>query len=100
MNPKFLQNEIALGLRSQTLNQLKHGIIPSVSRRGQFWDNAVAESSFGSLKSELDLPRRQQTSDQVMGKLFDYIEVFYNRQRLHSFNGYRSPVQTEAEAVC
>jgi len=78
----------------------KHGIIPSMSRRGQCWDNAVAESFFGSLKSELDLPRRHQTPDQVTTKVFDYIEVFYNRQRLHSFNGYRSPVQTEAEAVC
>lgn len=78
----------------------KHGIIPSMSRRGQCWDNAVVESFFGSLKSELDLPRRHQTADQVIAKVFDYIEVFYNRQRLHSFNGYRTPAQTEAEVAC
>lgn len=77
----------------------KHGIIPSMSRRGQCWDNAVVESFFGSLKSELGLPRRHQTPDQVVAKVFDYIEVFYNRQRLHSFNGYRTPAQTEAVAV-
>ena len=77
----------------------KHRIIPSMSRRAQCWDNAVAESFFGTLKSELDLPRRHQTHDQVKAKVFDYIEVFYNRQRLHSFNGYRTPVQAEAEAV-
>ena len=77
----------------------KHGIIPSMSRRGECWDNAVVESFFGSLKSELDLPRRHQTSDQVIAKVFDYIEVFYNRQRLHSFNGYRTPAQAEAEAT-
>lgn len=77
----------------------KHAIIPSMSRRGQCWDNAVVESFFGSLKSELDLPRRHQTHAQVMAKVFDYIEVFYNRQRLHSFNGYRTPAQAEAEAL-
>ena len=78
----------------------KHGLTPSMSRRAQCWDNAVVESFFGSLKSELDLPRRHQTPDQVKAKVFDYIEVFYNRQRLHSFNGYRTPAQAEAEAIC
>ena len=77
----------------------RHHIIPSMSRRAQCWDNAVAESFFGTLKSELDLPRRHQTHEQVKAKVFDYIEVFYNRQRLHSSNGYRTPVQAEAEAV-
>jgi putative transposase len=77
----------------------KHGIIPSLSRRGQCWDNAVVESFFGSLKSELDLPRRHQTPADVRTKIFDYIEIFYNRQRLHSSNGYRSPAQAEAEAA-
>jgi putative transposase len=81
-------------------NELKkHGLIPSMSRRAQCWDNAVVESFFGSLKSELDLPSRHQTPEQVTANVFDYIEVFYNRQRLHSFNGYRTPAQAEAEAV-
>lgn len=78
----------------------RHGIIPSMSRRGQCWDNAVAESFFGSLKSEIDLPsRHHQTHAQVKAKVFDYIEVFYNRQRLHSFNRNRAPAQAEAEAA-
>ena len=77
----------------------KHGLISSMSRRGQCWDNAVVESFFGSQKSELDLPRRHQTPEQMRAKVFDYIEVFYNRHRLHSFNGYRTPVQAEADAV-
>ena len=59
----------------------------------------MAQSFFGTLKSELDLPRRHQTHDQVKAKVFDYIKVFYNRQRLHSFNGYRTPVQAEAGAA-
>ena len=70
-----------------------------MSRRAQGWDNAVAESFFGTLKSELDLPRRHQTPDQVRAKVFGYIEVLYNRQRLHSSNGYRTPVQAKREAV-
>lgn len=77
----------------------KHGIIPSMSGRGQCWDNAVVESFFGSLKCELDLPRRHQTHDEVKANVFNYIEVFYNRQRLHSFNGNRTPAQAEADAV-
>ena len=59
----------------------------------------MVESFFSSLKSEIDLPRRhRQTHAQVKAKVFDYIEVFYNRQRLHSFNDNRTPAQTEAEA--
>jgi putative transposase len=77
----------------------KHGLIPSMSARGQCWDNAVVESFFGTMKCELDLPRRHQAHDEVKAKVFDYIEVFYNRQRLHSFNGNRTPAQAEAEAV-
>jgi len=71
-----------------------HGITCSMSRKGNCWDNAVSESFFGTLKTELDepLPTRAIAHD----KLFDYIEVFYNRQRLHSTLNYMSPTAYEA----
>jgi transposase InsO family protein len=77
----------------------KHGLILSMSGRGQCWDNAVAESFFGTMKCELDLQRRHQTHDEDKAKVFGYIKVFYNHQRLHSFNGNRTPAQAEAEAA-
>jgi len=73
----------------------KHGIIQSMSRKGNCWDNAVAESFFHSLKTELTYHRRFETRSQAYQAVFEYIEVFYNRQRLHSTNGYLSPVDFE-----
>ncbi len=70
------------------------GILCSMSRKGNCWDNAVAESFFRSLKTEgLDLPLT--TREEANRCLFDYIEVFYNRKRLHSFLGYVSPADFE-----
>jgi putative transposase len=66
----------------------------SMSRRGNCWDNAVTESFFGLLKAELG--DRFETRRQARDQLFDYIEVFYNRQRIHSASGYFSPVEYEA----
>jgi putative transposase len=67
----------------------------SMSRKGNCWDNAVAESFFSALKLELvqdnRFSRRQEAADQV----FDYIEDFYNRSRIHSASGYLSPVEYE-----
>ncbi len=65
-----------------------------MSRRGNCWDNAVTESFFGILKAELGdrFETRRQASDQR----FDYIEVFYNRQRIHSASGYLPPAEYEA----
>lgn len=70
-----------------------HGVVCSMSRKGNCWDNAVSESFLGTLKTELDepLPTRAIAHD----KLFDYIEVFYNRQRLHSTLNYMSPAAYE-----
>ena len=66
----------------------------SMSRKGDCWDNAVAESFWGSLKSDLqDEP--MPTHEQAHDTLFEYIEVFYNRQRLHSSLGYLSPAAFE-----
>jgi transposase InsO family protein len=66
-----------------------------MSRKGNYWDNAVAESFFHSLKAELTHHHNDVTKDDARQAIFDYIEVFYNRQRLHSANDYLSPVGYE-----
>lgn len=71
-------------------------VSPSMSRPGNAYDNAPMESFFATLKSELLHHRRFQTRDQARQAIFEYIEVFYNRQRLHSALGYQSPVEFEA----
>lgn len=73
----------------------QHKIIQSMSRKGNCWDNSVAESFFHTLKTELIYQQAWSTREQVKQAIFDYIEVFYNRQRLHSANGYLSPVDYE-----
>ena len=70
-----------------------HGIVCSMSRKGDCYDNAVMESFFGTLKTELDEPMPTRAGARVA--LFEYIEVFYNRQRLHSTLGYMSPAAYE-----
>jgi len=72
-----------------------HGLEVSMSRTGECYDNAVMESFFGTLKQELVHQARYASRAAAHGSLFEYIEVFYNRQRLHSTLGYRSPVQYE-----
>lgn len=71
------------------------GLQPSMSRKGTPYDNAVMESFFSSLKQELTHHERFADLDEARHKLFDYIEVFYNRQRLHSSLGYRTPVEQD-----
>lgn len=72
--------------------QLQHaGLRVSMSRKGMPYDNAVMESFFSSLKQELTHHERFATREQARSELFDYIEVFYNRQRLHSSLKYHSP---------
>jgi putative transposase len=72
-----------------------HGLEVSMSRTGNCWDNAVMESFFGTLKQELVHRESYPTREEARRSLFEYIEVFYNRQRLHSTLGYLSPVQYE-----
>ena len=74
-----------------------HGVVCSMSRRGDCLDNAVAESFFGSLKSELIKPRSWPTRRQLIDALEDYIEVFYNTERLHSTLDHRTPAEVEPE---
>jgi len=78
---------------------LSHRMLCSMSRKGDCWDNAVAESFFGSLKTERVHQRRYRTRDEARTDIFEYIEVFYNRVRLHSSLGYLSPVQFETTAL-
>lgn len=68
-----------------------HNLEPSMSRRGNCWDNAVAESFFSSLKKERIKRRIYRTRDLAKADVFDYIEVFYNRTRRHSHLGGVSP---------
>lgn len=77
------------------LNQ--HGMIASMSRKGDCHDNAVAESFFGNLKNELTWHHTFNTRNEARAAIFDYIEVFYNRQRSHQTLGYVSPVQYEEQ---
>jgi putative transposase len=73
----------------------QHGIQPSMSRKGNCWDNAVAESFFHTLKTELVYLEDFDTHEQAQTGVFEYIEVFYNRQRCHSANGYLAPLAYE-----
>jgi putative transposase len=68
-----------------------NGLVPSMSRRGNCWDNAVAESFFSSLKKERIKKRLYKTRDLARADIFDYIETFYNRTRRHSHIGGVSP---------
>ena len=73
------------------------GVTVSMSRKGNCWDNAVAESFFATLKKELVHRRSWPTRALLRDALFDYIEVFYNRRRLHSTIGYKTPAQAESD---
>jgi len=77
----------------------KHNILQSMSAKGDCWDNAVSESFFHSLKTELVHHERFKTRAEANQAIFEYIEVFYNRKRLHSSNGYMSPVNYEAKML-
>jgi putative transposase len=75
-----------------------HGMIPSMSRKGDCFDNACAESFFSTLKNELVHHATFQSREEARSAIFDYIEVFYNRQRLHQTLGYVAPVEFERRA--
>jgi putative transposase len=79
----------------QRLAQL--GITVSMSRTGNCWDNAVAESFFSTLKTELVHRHRWRSALELRHALFEYIEVFYNRRRLHSSLNYKTPAAVERD---
>ena len=72
-----------------------YGCLQSMSRRGNCWDNAVAESFFSALKLELVSDERFSNRQQARDSIFEYIELFYNRSRIHSAAGYLSPAEYE-----
>jgi putative transposase len=73
----------------------RHGIQASMSRKGNCWDNAVAESFVHTLKTELLYLEDFDTQEHAQTVVFEYLEVFYNRQRCHSANGYLAPLTYE-----
>ena len=77
----------------QRLDQ--HGLVASMSRKGDCWDNAVMERFFGSLKSEWTNGQRYLTRQQARSDVIEYIEMHYNSERLHSHLGYITPRDQE-----
>lgn len=77
----------------------KHGILSSMSRKGDCWDNAVAESFFGSLKIEQVFGMRYLSRSAARQDIVDYIEMFYNSRRRHSSLGYMNPMEFEKQKL-
>jgi len=75
----------------------EYGMICSMSRRGHCWDNAVAESFFHTLKTELTHHEKYQSPNHARESIFNYIETFYNRRRRHSHLDYQSPMIYETK---
>ncbi len=73
-----------------------HGLIASMSRKANCYDNAAMEAFWSTLKHELVYRRRFATRAEARSAIFDYIEAFYNRSRLHSSLGYKSPLDYES----
>ena len=74
-----------------------HNILPSMSRRGNCYDNAAVESFFSSLKKEKIRKKIYKTRDEARREIFEYIEIFYNRKRRHRHIGNVSPVDFESK---
>ena len=77
----------------------KHRFVQSMSRKGDCWDNAVAESFFGQMKTELIYHEKYEGHQDTLHSIFEYIEAFYNRERRHSTLGYLSPVEYEKQKL-
>jgi putative transposase len=78
---------------------LAHGLKPSMSRKGNCYDNAVAESFFSTIKNELIFDKSFVTREDARQEIFEYIEIFYNRQRLHQTLNYLTPEQAEKKLI-
>lgn len=87
---QYASNEVRQILKFNNIRQ-------SMSSTGSCYDNAITETFFHTLKTELTYWERYQTRDEARRNIFEYIEVFYNRQRLHSALGYKPPVEFEQQ---
>ena len=96
----ILHSDRGVQYSSEEYNKLtkRYGIVASMSRKGNCWDNAVAESFFRSLKVESIRGKTIKTKEEAQRIVFEYIEDFYNSRRIHSFLLYMSPSQWEAQA--
>ncbi len=90
-------SQYASGDYQKALDEL--GVVCSMSRKGNCWDNAVAESFFATLKTELVYLTKFKTREEAKRAIFDFIESFYNHRRRHSTLGYVSPVEFENQFV-
>ena len=86
-------SQYASGDYQKALDEI--GVVCSMSRKGNCWDNAVAESFFATLKTECVYLRRFATKTEARQAIFEFIEMFYNRRRRHSTLGYVSPIEFE-----
>jgi transposase InsO family protein len=77
----------------------KYGMLRSMSGKGNCYDNTVAESLFSSLKNEIVHHRNFQTRDEARTEIFEYIELFYNRKRLHQSLNYQTPMKYKSKRV-
>jgi putative transposase len=100
MTEQFVTHALPSQYTSEQFQKLMadHGIICSMSRSGNVWDNAAMESFFSSLKTERAARKTYRTRDEAKADVFDYIECFYNAKRRHSTIGYRSPMEFEMQA--
>ncbi len=81
-------------------NLLKNNqLIGSMSRKGNCWDNAIAESFFHTLKVELIHRNKFMTREEAKRKIFEYVEMYYNSRRAHSTLGYLSPFEFEKQKI-
>jgi len=97
--PKMFHSDRGTQYASEDVANSLPGVTVSMSRRGNCWDNAVAESFFGSLKTELVDHAKYKNIGDTRQSLFQYIEGFYNQRRRHSFLGYVSPATFERNAA-
>lgn len=78
--------------------ELSYEMWQSMSRKADCWDNLMAESFFSTLKKDLVWRTKFESMEQAKREIFEFIEVFYNRWRMHSYLGYLRPVEFEAAA--
>ena len=75
------------------------GFVQSMSRKGNCWDNAPMEAFWGKMKYEWLYEQRFRTREEARAAVFEYVEIFFNRQRLHEFNDYLTPEEYYVKAA-